>query len=131
MMHEEQNRQTIVSLWQAFNQRDWIAAREQLTDDFICEWPQSNERIRGRDNFIAVNQNFPGDWQITVERVIVSGDQAASEVSIQLTRAEETRTDVAVSFYELREGKINKEVDYWPNPYPAPAGRAQWVEPIK
>jgi hypothetical protein len=56
--------------------------------------------------------------------VIGQGDQVASEVT--LTWADQTVT--VVSFFEIRDGKIYREVDYWPEPYPAPDWRAQWVE---
>ena len=36
----------------------------------------------------------------------------------------------AVSLFELRDGKIVRQVDYWPEPYEAPAWRAQWIEPM-
>ncbi len=32
---------------------------EMAADDIVQEWPQSGERIRGRDNIRAVNENYP------------------------------------------------------------------------
>jgi ketosteroid isomerase-like protein len=113
-------------LWQLFDARDFEAAGALLHDDFVCEWPQSRERIRGRENYVAINQNYPGTWSISICRLIADGDQVASEVV--LTHAEEIVQ--AVSFFELHDGRIVRQVDYWPEPYPAPAWRAQWVEPI-
>jgi len=80
----------------------------------------ANERIRGRENCVAGNQNFPGTWSISIRRSIAEGDQVASEVV--LTNGEEVVQ--AVSFFELRDEKIVRQVDYWPEPYPAPAARA-------
>ena len=120
-------REAVEGLWRAINARDFNAAGDLLHDDFVCEWPQSRERIRGRANFIAVNRDYPGNWSITVRRVVASGDEAATEVSIRI----DGRTDVAVSFFELRDGKILRETDYWPEPYDAPEWRARWVEAIE
>ena len=125
-MSEQQNRAVVERLWQLFDARDFEAAGALLHDDFTCEWPQSRERIRGRENYIALNQNYPGTWSIAIRRLIAEGDQVASEVV--MTYGEEVVQ--AVSFFELRDGKIIRQVDYWPEPYPAPAGRAQWVEPM-
>jgi ketosteroid isomerase-like protein len=122
-MHENKNRQAVERLWQAFDTLDFEAAGEVLHDDFIAEWPQSRERMH-KDNFLAVNKHYPGSWHITILRIIAEGDQVATEVRIDI----DGRTDYAVSFYELRDGKIIKETDYWPEPYEAPAWRAQWVE---
>ena len=125
-MSERHNRTVVEQLWQLFDARDFEAAGELLHDDFACEWPQSRERIRGRENYVAINQNYPGTWSITIRRLIAEGDQVASEVV--MTYADQVVQ--AVSFFELRDGKIVRQVDYWPEPYAAPAERAQWVEPI-
>jgi hypothetical protein len=58
--------------------------------------------------------------------LVVEGDRVASEVI--LTNAESGRRDHAVSFFELCDGRIAREADYWPEPYDAPAWRAAWVE---
>ncbi len=47
-------------LWSAIGNGDWDAAAALLHDDFVQEWPQSGERIVGRDNALAINRNFPG-----------------------------------------------------------------------
>ena len=111
-------------LWERFEARDFAGAAELLCEDFVCEWPQSRERIRGRDHFIAVNAHYPGDWHIRVVRVIAEGNQVASEVHVSL----DGRTDVAASFFELKDGKLWRLTEYWPESYPAQAWRERWVE---
>ena len=49
-MSEQHNRAVVERLWQLFDALDFEAAGELLHDDFECEWPQSRERIRGREN---------------------------------------------------------------------------------
>lgn len=120
------NRRVVERLWELFDARDWDAAGELLHDEVVVEWPQSGERIRGRANVLAVNRNYPGEWAIAVRRVVVEGDAAASEVSIAI----DGRREVAVSFYELRDGKIVHETDWWPEPFAAAEWRARWVERI-
>jgi ketosteroid isomerase-like protein len=123
-MNEEANRQLVVELWQRMGRFDFEGAGKLLHDDFVCEWPQSNERIRGRENFVTVNTHYPGRWSTDVKRVIVEGDRVASEVALTW----ENRTIMVVSFYDIRDGQISREIDYWPEPYTAPEWRAQWVE---
>jgi ketosteroid isomerase-like protein len=120
----EQTRRVVTRLWEAMEARDWETVGGLLADDFVCEWPVSRERFRGRDNFIAVNRNYPGEWHVRIARVIAEGERAATEVIAEIAG----KSDVAVSFYELREGRIVREVDYWPEPYPAPAWREAWAE---
>lgn len=123
-MSDGETRRVVEALWRAIQARDWEGVAALLADDFVCEWPVSGERIRGRENFVAVNRDYPGDWRIEVRRVIAEGERAASEVAVRIGE----KVDVAVSFYELREGRIAREVDYWPEPYAAPEGRAHLVE---
>ena len=33
---------------------------ELLAEDYLEEYPQSGETVRGRDNLIAIIQNYPG-----------------------------------------------------------------------
>ena len=126
-MSDQENQQTVERLWRLFDAFDFEAAGKLVDDNFVCEWPQSRERIRGRENFVAVNANYPGRWRCKVERIVACGATVATDVV--LSSGEETAR--AVSFFELRDGKIVKEIDYWPEPYSAPASRAQWVEPME
>jgi ketosteroid isomerase-like protein len=123
-MSEQHSRQVAESLWRLFDAQDFDAAGDLLHDDFVCEWPQSRERIRGRDNFIALNKNYPGEWRVTVERVVVSGE----EVVTQTTLCCGDQVFCAISFFELRAGKVFRLCEYWPEPAEAPDWRAQWVE---
>ena len=125
-MSEETNCQLVVELWQRMGRFDFAGAGELLHDGYICEWPQSNERIRGRENFVALNSNYPGRWAAEVKRVFGQGDQVASEVTLTW----ENQIVMVVSFYEIRDSKIYREIDYWPEAYAAPDWRAQWVERI-
>jgi ketosteroid isomerase-like protein len=123
-MGAEENRQTVERLWQAMEKQDWNAAGALLHDDFVQEWPQSGERIRGRDNAMAINRNYPGLPTQTVGRILAAGDLVTSEVTLdyggQIYRG--------VSIFEFRDGKVVKETDYFAQPLKAPEWRSQWVE---
>jgi ketosteroid isomerase-like protein len=112
--------------WRTMNTNDWRAVGALLHDDYVLVWPQSGERIRGRENFIAVNANYPaaGAWRFTVHRVIADEVGAASDVTV----TDGERMDRAASFFELRDGLIWQMTEFWPDPFEAPAWRAQWVE---
>ena len=47
------------------------------SDDMVQEWPQSGERIRGRDNIVAVNQQYEGATgttpKMTLRRIVKPG----------------------------------------------------------
>ena len=123
------NREIVRQLWELFEARDWDGAAALLHDDLVVDWPWSGERIRGRDNFIKVNVHHPAsDWHIEVRRIVAEGDQVVSEVVVPYRDGRSK----AASFFELRDGRIARIVEYWidvgqqePLPY-----RAEWVEPL-
>jgi hypothetical protein len=120
--------QVAEAVWRAMEAADWDTASRYLHDDFVQEWPQSGERIVGRDNAIAINQNFPGGLPtMRFRRTLAGGDLAVLE--LELTYADGSRY-LGVSVIELRDGKVAKETDYFAQPFQAPQWRAQWVERI-
>ncbi len=48
---EQQNRETLERFFETFEHQDPLAFVEFLHDDYIEEFPQSGERIRGKDNW--------------------------------------------------------------------------------
>jgi SnoaL-like domain len=125
-MDERDAGQVAEKLWRALQAGDWDAAGGCLHDDFVQEWPQSGERIVGRDNALAIEQSFPGGLPaMRFRRTLACGDLAVLEV--ELTYADGSRY-LGVSVMELRDGKVVKETDYYAQPFPPPAWRARWVE---
>jgi ketosteroid isomerase-like protein len=125
-MEERDTGQVAEAVWRALQAGDWDTAAGLLHEDFVQEWPQSGERIVGRDNAIAINQNFPGGLPtMRFRRTLAGGDLAVLE--LELTYADGSRY-LGVSVIELRDGKVAKETDYFAQPFPAPQWRAQWVQ---
>ena len=44
--------------WTLMMSNDFRSVGSVLADDFVLDWPQSNERIRGRDNSAAMNEEY-------------------------------------------------------------------------
>jgi ketosteroid isomerase-like protein len=126
MALDDTNRRVVEEVWRRFDAGNF-AVGELLHDDFVCEWPQSRECIRGRDNFIAVNANYPRKVRIAVQRVIASGDTVVTEI-LATDTADPMLIDRAVSFFELRGGRIVHLREFWPDAFAAADWRAQWVE---
>ena len=115
--------------WRLMQSNDFKSVATVLASDFVLEWPQSNERIRGAERFARLNQDYPahGPWQFTLRRLIGSDSEVVSEVVI----TDGTQRAVAISFFTVEGGRITRLVEYWPEPYPAPANRAHLVEPMQ
>lgn len=119
----------VETFWSLMGSNDFASVESVLGERFVLEWPQSNERIRGGARFAQMNTEYPaqGLWHFTVNRVVVSNNyEAVSDVSVTdgFLKAR------AISFFSVEGGKIAKIVEYWPEPYAAPAHRAHLVEPI-
>ena len=118
----------VARLWDLFEAREWEAAREQLHDDFVAEWPHTGERIVGADAFIDLNRNYPEPWSIEVRRVLAASDEAAAEVAVR----HRAGASFCAGFYELERGRIRRAREYWVDfrEQEAPEWRARWVEPM-
>ena len=103
---------------------DWEAATANVVADFVQEWPQSGERITGRDHCLVVWRNYPGGMpSMSARRIRGSGDFWSVESTIKYPSS----TSLVVSLMEFRDGKLARQVDYFADPFPAPAWRSQWV----
>ena len=119
------NGELVRRLWAHFDAGDFDAATPILWEDFVAEWPQSRERMRGRENFLAVNRNYPGKSRCTVLRIVEAGDLVVSEVKVV---TDGKAPIFAISFFEVREGRLARAVEYWGDSYEPPAWRSPWVE---
>lgn len=112
--------------WRLMGSNDFHAVGAVLASEFVLEWPQSRERIRGAERFARMNAEYPahGPWSFTIHRLVGGEAEAVSDVTV----TDGVQTARAISFFELRSGKITRLVEYWPEPYEAPAHRAHLVE---
>ena len=119
-------REAAEGFWAALSRSDWSAAEALMHEDYVQEWPQSGERIEGRDDSLAINRNFPGGLPaMRFRRILGDGDDLAV-VEVELTYADGGVWH-GVSVMEFRDGKVVRETDYFAQPFDAPQWRAQWV----
>lgn len=126
MADTETTRRLVAQFWTAMQANDWAAAAALFADDYVLHWPQSGERILGSANFVAINRAYPaaGRWRFTVERLVVEGEQSFTDVVV----SDGAVTARAITFATVRDGRIASQVEYWPDPFDAPAWRTAWVE---
>jgi ketosteroid isomerase-like protein len=123
-MGEGENRATIDVYLKAFESKDMRLLDQVYTDDAVQEWPQSGERIVGKANIRAINENYPGLPNATIRRVSGSGDVWTVETVLDYGG----EIYNAVSVLEFREGRVARQTDYFASPFPPPEWRSQWVE---
>jgi ketosteroid isomerase-like protein len=120
---------TVLEFWRLMATNDFFTVAGVLSDDFALDWPQSNERIRGADNFAQMNSEYPanGRWNFEVKRLVAS----ASEVVTHVAVTDGKQSAEAISFFRVKNGKIVQIEEYWPESYQAPSNRAHLTEPIR
>lgn len=97
---------------------------DHYTEDYIEEYPQSGERIRGLDACIAALEEYPTIPSLTPRSVRGSGDVWVAEATMQYG----PDTMQSVFIIEFRKNKIARTTAYWGTPFPAPEWRAKYVE---
>ena len=114
--------------WRLMASNDFDSVASVLAPDFVLEWPQTRERIRGAERFARMNHEYPahGRWQFDIHRVVGGELEAASDVTV----TDGVQTARAISFFTVAQGKVVKVVEFWPEPYAAPANRSHLVEPM-
>ena len=119
----------IREFWGLMGTNDCCSVASVLASEFVLEWPQSNERIRGAERFAQMNREYPahGPWRFTINRVFGNESEAVSDVTV----TDGVQTARALSFFTVAQGRITHLVEYWPEPYAAPPNRAHLVETME
>lgn len=110
--------------WAASDASDFEAEHLIYHEDAVLEYPQSGERTRGRRNIQGQRASQPNKKHFSVRRIIGTGDFWVTEFVLKY----DGRPSYTVSIMEFSGDKVARETQYFADPFPAPAGRAQWVE---
>ena len=126
-MEDGQIREAINAHWHASALGDINTEHDIYADDAICDYPQSGERILGRNNLQALRGHHPGKPSgFQVKRIMGKGDLWITEYTINY----QEQSAYTVSIMEFRDGKVVHETQYFADPFEAPAWRSQWVQQI-
>jgi ketosteroid isomerase-like protein len=124
---EQRNREVVERALRALSEGQLDLFFEQLHEACVEEYPQSGERIAGKERLQAVYRSFPNLPRITVRRIHAAGDLVVVECD---TDYGEGAAYQGVFILDVHEGKIAREIAYWMEPFQAPEWRAQWVEQV-
>jgi hypothetical protein len=95
-------------------------------EDYTMEWPQSGERLRGRQKMREFQEAYSGSrpprW---LRRVLVREGLWVVEGIVDYGGGREVDF---VLILELRDGKVFRETRYYADPFEASEARAQWFE---
>ena len=147
VVDSQKARQTLDKYYKAINARRFQELRALLAEiadpDVVVEYPQSGERIKGRDNNLAILENYPGLPDTTIQsvrgaddkwvltpvwtplRIMGTGDHYSVEGRLVYPNGD---TWNFVDLFDLRGDRVVKVTEYFAAPFPPPAWRARWVE---
>lgn len=126
-MNEPSPAETVREFWRRMASNDFHSVAAVLDADFLLEWPQSGERIRGPERFCRMNAEYPTDsrWRFELRQLIADGDSVVTRVGV----ANDALSAEAISFFTVRAGRITRLLEYWPEPFAAVGHRRHLVEP--
>lgn len=121
-------REVVKQFWFLMGTNEFFRLADVLCSDFVLEWPQSKERVRGAEDFIKVNEEYPakGPWEFTINRIVSSDSEVVTDVHVTdgVTHAR------SIAFFSVRDDRICRIVEFWPDDYEPPENRSHLVERI-
>jgi len=110
--------------WAASDANDFDAEHLIYQEDAVLEYPQSGERIRGRQNIQSSRAAQPNRKRFTVRRITGTGNLWVTEYVLTY----DGQPSYTVSIMEFDDGKVKRETQYFGDPFEPGPSRAQWVE---
>ena len=138
-------REALLKYFDALNRGDLDAAMTMIHLEYVELYPQSGERVRGRQNLRAIIENYPGgvgstmdeptyhgrdeEWAIaqnfTVVRVADAGNSGTAVIKVRYGDGSDWWM---IALFEIRDDMIHRQATYFAQPFDAPEWRAKWVE---
>jgi ketosteroid isomerase-like protein len=119
---------TVREFWRLMATNDFASVKQVLAETFVLEWPQTNELIRGPENFARMNSDYlsQGSWSFNIKRLVASATEVVTHVAV----TDGTQAAEAISFFQVEGGRVIRLVEYWPESYAPPSNRAHLTEPL-
>jgi SnoaL-like domain len=110
--------------WVASDAEDFAGEHEIYEDHAVLEYPQSGERIHGRQRIQEWRTAQSDKRRFTIRRLLGSGALWVSEITVTY----DERTVWLVSIMEFEGKKVVRETQYFGSPFDPDPSCARWVE---
>ena len=124
-MNEQKTRELLEEFVQCIHTNNVDGLLDMLHDDFIEEYPQSGERIRGKQNFQQVYENFQNLPNIKGYNIQVCGNTGILEMLLDYP---DGGIYNACEILTFKDDKIARNTAYFGKPFEAAQWRSEWVE---
>jgi len=123
-MNDRTARAALERHWDASDAGDFTAEHDIYREDAVLDYPQSGERIRGRDNIRESRCVQPSRKRFAVRRIIGSGDLWITEFVLTY----DDTPSYVVSIMEFRDRLVEHETQYFAGGFEPGPSRAHLVE---
>jgi hypothetical protein len=123
-VHDDETRTALKRHWAASDAGDFVTEHEIYDEGAVLDYPQSGERLRGREAIQASRMAQPNRKRFTVRRILGGGQLWISEIVL----AYDGHPTYVASLMEFAAGRVVRETQYFGEPFEPGASRAQWVE---
>ena len=123
-MTDQEIRAALDRHWTASDANDFETEHDIYLEDAVLEYPQSGERIRGRQNIQITRSKQPSKKRFAVRRILGRGELWITEYILSY----DGKPSYTLSIMEFRGNKVARETQYFADPFEASRWRAQWVE---
>src|SRR5438309_9881301 len=123
-MGEEENRKVIEKAQKSMEAGDYRGLEDLMHEDVVQEWPQSGERIRGKQNIKAINDAYPGMPDAKLRRITLGGDVVVAEMLLNYGG----KTVHGCSIIEMKDGRAARRTNHLPTTSRDPNGRTKRAE---
>ncbi len=113
--------------WSASDANDFDTEHRIYRADAVLDYPQSGERIRGRDHIQASRAAQPNAKRFTVRRIVGGDNLWISELVLTY----DGQPVHVVSIMEFDNGEVVRETQYFADPFDPGPSRAQWVDRLE
>jgi hypothetical protein len=125
-MDDADVRNALETHWAASDANEFDTEHEIYRANAILEYPQSGERIRGRDSIQASRAAQPNAKRFIVRRMLGGGNLWISELVLTY----DGQPFYVVSVMEFEDGEVVRETQYFGEAFDPGPSRAQWAERI-
>jgi ketosteroid isomerase-like protein len=129
-MDNQEIRAALDRYWEATMAHDLKKAHEFYYDDLKVEFPQSGERIRGKQNIFELRAHYPTKVTYKMLRIRGNGNLWTTELIATYDNDREHPIN-GVAIMEFRNDKVAHETLYLHTRSSPPEWRSRWVEIIK
>jgi ketosteroid isomerase-like protein len=117
----DKNLQTARKYLRLFGRGDFDGATRLMQPRALVRWPNTREVFRTRDDFMEANKRYPGKWLFKFERIETTANGVAAAARVFSKTSGQSFH--VVSFFEIKNGLIEKITEYWGQDGEPPAWR--------